>query len=58
VRDSEKSVWSKPEIDRFHDPDDVWDHFKLKGTPEQRARLRAMLDFARERQGEPKRRSA
>jgi hypothetical protein len=58
VRHSDKKTWSLPDIDLFDDPDEVWDLYKSRGTPEQRARLKAMLDFAREQTVAAKRRSA
>jgi hypothetical protein len=58
VGDFNKKTWSKPDLNRFDDPDEVWDHYKFRGTPEQRARLRTMLDAIRERQAGPKCRCA
>lgn len=44
MRDSEKEKWTRPTITRFKDADELWEHYKHRGTPEQRARLRAWLD--------------
>lgn len=44
MRASEKDKWTTPEISKFADPEEVWERYKDRGTPEQRVRLRAMLD--------------
>lgn len=50
MRPSDKQEWTAPEISTFSDPDQVWEKYKDRGTPEERARLRAMLDvFGRRR---------
>lgn len=44
MRASDKDKWTTPEISKFADPEEVWERYKDRGTPEQRVRLRAMLD--------------
>jgi hypothetical protein len=58
VSDSDKKSWTAPEIRHFDDPDELWEAYKLKGTPEQRAKLKAMLDVGPRRQAPPKLRRA
>jgi hypothetical protein len=57
VHDPDKKAWSPPKLARLEDPEEVWEHYKVRGTPEERARLRALLDLASPR-AEPKRRRA
>jgi len=45
VPEKNNKSWTLPQIIRFGDPEKVWEHYKDRGTPEERARLRAMLDF-------------
>ena len=44
VPDSNKKKWTIPEISTFADTEEVWDRYKNRGTPEERAKLRALLD--------------
>jgi len=40
--------WTSPEFRQFDSPEEVWDHYKDKGTPEQRARLLKLLSEFRD----------
>ncbi len=44
--DKNKKTWTRPQITSFADADDVWDCYKCRGSPEELARLRKMLEFA------------
>lgn len=50
MRDTKKKTWSSPEIRRFENADELWEHYQSKGTPEQQARLRVMLDIVKRRE--------
>ena len=57
MHDSGKKIWLPPKLTRFGDAEEVWEHYKSKGTPLERARLRALLNLVSPRE-EPKRRRA
>ena len=43
MHDSYKDNYEAPGLRKFANAEEVWDHYKNKGTPEERARLRLML---------------
>jgi hypothetical protein len=47
VRHSEKTPWTKPELRRFDTADELAEHYNSRGTPEQRARLKILLELMR-----------
>ncbi len=40
---SKRQQYSAPGLKSFANAEEVWDYYKDKGTPEERARLRQML---------------
>ena len=54
MRVTKKKTWSSPEIKRFENANELWEHYQSKGTPEQKTRLRAMLDIVGRRETEAK----
>jgi hypothetical protein len=52
VRHSEKKQWTAPEIRPFNDADEVWEHYKSRGSTGERTRLRVLLDLVRRRKSE------
>jgi len=54
VRHSEKKAWKAPTITQFADADEVWEYYKAKGSPEELARLRKVLEVMRSRMPEAK----
>ena len=47
-----KKTWVRPRIARFTDATKVWEHFAGRGSAEERARLRALLDSEKEEEGD------
>ena len=43
MADSSKKMWTAPGLLRFAEPEDIWDHYKDKASPEALERLRAFL---------------
>jgi hypothetical protein len=43
VHASKRQQYQGPSLKSFANAEEVWDYFKDKGTPEERARLREML---------------
>ena len=58
MRDINKKTWTSPDIMSFENTEELWAHYKSKGTPEQRSRLRSLLDIASRRNAEIKLRRA
>ena len=58
--DKNKKTWTVPQITCFTEVEEAREHYKGRGSPEERARLEALLQFAVERRtrSEPKRRRA
>ena len=58
--DKNNKPWTRPQITSFTDAEEVREHYKVRGSPEERARLEALLQFAVERRmrTEAKRRRA
>ena len=56
MRHSEKKAWKAPTITQFADADadEVWEYYKAKGSPEELARLRKVLEVMRSRMPEAK----
>ena len=44
MRDTEKQKWLAPVVRRFRGADEVWEFYKTRGSPQQRAQLRALLE--------------
>jgi hypothetical protein len=42
-----KKAWTQPRIRQFTDASEVWDYSKSRGSPEELARLRALLTVRR-----------
>ena len=55
-----KKTWTRPQITSFTDADEAREHYIGRGSPGERARLEALLQFAVERRArsEAKRRRA
>jgi hypothetical protein len=45
VYNSQSRGYQAPSLRKFASAEEVWDHYKDKGTPAERARLRQMLDL-------------
>jgi len=43
VTDSSKRKWVAPAVRKLARPEEIWDHFKEKGSPEELDRLRQLL---------------
>jgi hypothetical protein len=41
-----KKTWIKPRITHFADVEELWRHYRFRGTPDERERLRSLIDFA------------
>jgi hypothetical protein len=44
VRDSKKKDWTPPRVHRFGSAEEVWEHYRSRCTPDERARLEALLE--------------